>query len=195
MANLCWKLDLLRRGVASESLLDTYESERKPHATFWVEMAAKQAVAIQTLDPEFAKERDEFVRTHPEESAVPTPPALGPGLHEGDTDERAGKLSIQPILADGTRLDDTIGSHFLVAADRAVYDQLPEPTRAALDQDGDTVTLVDPLKIDALLQSVRARAVVIRPDRYILGIGDSPTDLERLVTSIPSIARLSVVPS
>lgn len=195
VANLCWKLDLLRRGVASESLLDTYESERKPHATFWVEMAAKQAVAIQTLDPEFAKERDEFVRTHPEESAVPTPPALGPGLHEGDTDERAGKLSIQPILADGTRLDDTIGSHFLVAADRAVYDQLPEPTRAALDQDGDTVTLVDPLKIDALLQSVRARAVVIRPDRYILGIGDSPTDLERLVTSIPSIARLSVVPS
>ncbi|WP_054685066.1 bifunctional 3-(3-hydroxy-phenyl)propionate/3-hydroxycinnamic acid hydroxylase [Microbacterium sp. No. 7] len=191
VANLVWKLDFVNRGLADDSLLETYESERKPHATFWVETAANQAVAIQTLDPEIAKARDEFIRSHPEASAVPTSPALGPGLHEGDKDERAGKLSIQPVLADGTRLDDMVGLHFVVAAERAVYEQLPEAIKNALDEDGDTVTLLDPLKVGELLSSVNARALVIRPDRYILGVGDTAADLERLVRGIPSIAHLT----
>lgn len=189
VANLAWKMGHVAAGKAEEALLDTYESERKPHATFWVETAANQAVGIQTLDPEVAKGRDEFIRAHPEASAVPTSPALGPGLHEGDRDERAGKLGIQPILADGTRLDDMVGPHFLVAADRTVYTQLPADIRAVLDDDEDTVTLLDPLKIDQVLAASGAKAVVIRPDHYILGVGDTAADLERLVLQIPPIAR------
>ena len=191
VANLVWKLDLVRRDVAGDELLDTYEGERKPHATFWVETAANQAVAIQTLDPAVAQGRDEYIRAHPEASAVPTPPALGRGLHEGETDPRAGKLSVQPILADGIRLDDMVGPHFVVAADRAVYLDLPAAMKAVLDEDGDTVTLVDPLKVDELLASVGGRAVVIRPDHYIMGVADTTADLERLVSEIPSIAHLS----
>ena len=128
-------------------------------------------------------------RVHPGQPrtrrAVPTSPALGPGLHEGDTDERAGKLGMQPILADGTRLDDMVGTHFLVVADRAVYDELPAAIKAVLDEDGDIVTLLDPLKVGQLLASVGAKAVVIRPDHYILGVGDTAADLERLVQRDP----------
>lgn len=191
--NLTWKLALVARGLADASLLDTYESERKPHATFWVETAARQAVIIQTLDPQIAAGRDEFIRAHPEESAVPTSPALGPGLHEGDRDERAGKLGIQPILVDGTRLDDMVGRHFLVAADRAIYSELPGAVKSALDEDGETVTLLDPLKIDQILTAAGAKAVVLRPDHYILGVADTAADLERLVLRIPSIATTATV--
>ncbi len=126
MQNLVWKLDLVARGIADEELLDTYESERKPHATFWVKTAADQAVMIQTTDPEVAAGRDAFIKAHPEASAVPTSEGLGVGLHEGDRDERAGKLSVQPILQDGTRLDDMVGTHFVVAADRGA---LQRPSR------------------------------------------------------------------
>jgi 3-(3-hydroxy-phenyl)propionate hydroxylase len=192
VANLVWKLDLVARGLASDDLLDTYQSERKPHATSWVETAANQAVVIQTLDPHVAEGRDEYIRANPEASAVPPPPALGPGLHEGDRDERAGRLSVQPILADGTRLDDLVGLHFLVVAARDVYDALPESIRESLDEDADVVTLLDPASADQLLHSVQAKALVVRPDHYILGVGDTPTDLERLVREIPSIVHALV---
>lgn len=191
--NLIWKLDLVARGVADESLLDTYETERKPHATFWVETAANQAVIIQTLDATVAEGRDEYIRSHPEATAVPTSPALGAGLHEGDADERAGRLGIQPILADGTRLDDMVGTHFLVAADRAVHSALPAALRAALDTDADVVTLLDPLKVDRILSAAGGRAVVMRPDHYILGVGDTAEDLERLILRIPSVASAAAV--
>ncbi len=191
--NLVWKLDFVARGLASEELLDTYESERKPHATFWVKTAADQAVMIQTTDPEVAARRDEFIRSHPEASAVPTSPALGPGLHEGDRDERAGKLSPQPLLADGTRLDDMTGTHFVVAADWALYNALPAGLKAALDEDGDTVTLLDPLKVGEILAAVGAEAVVIRPDHYILGVADTGDDLERLIHQIPSVAQAATI--
>ena len=190
VANLAWKLDLVKRGVAGDDLLDTYESERKPHATFWVETAANQAVVIQTTDPQVAAQRDQFIRANPGASAVPTSPALGPGLHEGSTDERAGRLAVQPILSDGTRLDDMVGTHFLVVADRGVYEQLPTSAKLALDDDGDVVTLLDPLKIAQILDPLEAKVAVIRPDHYILGVGDTPADLERLLQQIPSIARV-----
>lgn len=189
--NLVWKLDLVARGLAGDDLLDTYESERKPHATFWVETAANQAVGIQTTDPEVAVQRDAFIRANPAASAVPTSPALGPGLHEGATDERAGTLSLQPILGDGTRLDDMIGPHFAVVADRPIYTGLSDEVKRLLDEDGDIVTLLDPLKVDRVLSAAGARALVIRPDHYILGAADTAEVLERLVRRIPSVTSVT----
>ena len=187
--NLVWKLDMVARGRAGDELLDTYESERKPHATFWVKTAAEQAVMIQTTDAEVAAGRDEFIRANPELSAAPHSPRLGSGLHDGDSDERAGKLAPQPILRDGTRLDDMTGAHFVVVAERAMYDALPQHVKSALDDDGDIVTLLDPLKVGEILEGLKARGVVIRPDHYTLGAADTPADLERLIRRIPSIAH------
>jgi len=195
VANLVWKLDLVRRGIADDALLDTYESERKPHATFWVETAANQAVFIQTTDPAVAEGRDAYIAANPGASALPPPPSLGPGLHEGGDGTRAGYLGPQPILSDGTRLDDMVGPHFLVATERSLYDALAPATKAVLDDDGDTVTLLDPAKIDQLIQTVGAKGIVLRPDHYILGVADSASDLERLIHSIPSIAHIATAPA
>jgi 3-(3-hydroxy-phenyl)propionate hydroxylase len=191
VANLVWKLDLVRRGVADASLLDTYESERKPHATAWVETAANQALIIQTTDASVAHGRDEYIRANPGASAVPAPPPLGPGLHEGGDGSRAGHLGPQPILADGIRLDDMVGAHFLVVAQREIHRALPASTRSALEEDPETVTLLDPAKIDRIIEIVGAPAVVLRPDHYILGVADDAAALDRLVHRLPSIASLT----
>lgn len=54
VANLIWKMRLVSRGAADESLLDTYETERRAHAKYWVESAANMARLLQTTDPEVA---------------------------------------------------------------------------------------------------------------------------------------------
>src|SRR5699024_8249578 len=74
IANLAWKLDLVKRGQADDSILDTYESERKPHAQFWVEQAVTAAGFLQTTDAEAAAQRDANIRTNPMAAAPVAPP-------------------------------------------------------------------------------------------------------------------------
>jgi 3-(3-hydroxy-phenyl)propionate hydroxylase len=188
VANLVWKLDAVKRGAADESLLDTYESERMPHARFWVEQATRAAGFMQTTDADVAKQRDAFIRSNPAASA-PVAPALGPGLHEGGTDERAGRLGMQPVLSDGVRLDDMVGSRFLVATTRELYAAVPAALREQLEEHSDIVVLFDPAKVGQILAAAGAQAIVVRPDRYILGLGDTPEALERLIRSIPQVGR------
>jgi 3-(3-hydroxy-phenyl)propionate hydroxylase len=188
VANLVWKLDAVKRGAADESLLDTYESERLPHARFWVEQATTAAAFMQTTDPDVAKQRDAFIRANPAASA-PVAPPLGPGLHEGGTDQRAGRLAMQPILADGVRLDDMVGSRFLVATTPGLYASIPARLRQELEANNDVVVLFDPAKVGQILDAAGAQAVVIRPDRYVLGLGDTPEALERLIRSLPQVGR------
>ncbi len=187
--NLVWKLATVLRGDAGDDLLDTYESERKPHATFWVKTASEQAVMIQTTSPEVAAGRDAFMKAHPEASAAPAAPALGPGLHAGDRHERAGTLGPQPFLSDGVRLDDMVGPHFLVATTREIFDGLSPAARSALEGDGDVVTLTDPAKVGQILKGLGVSAVVLRPDHYILGAADEVAELESLLGLIPSLAH------
>ncbi|WP_290658075.1 bifunctional 3-(3-hydroxy-phenyl)propionate/3-hydroxycinnamic acid hydroxylase [Kocuria sp.] len=186
VANLVWKLDLVKRGAAAPALLDSYETERKPHARFWVEQAVTAAGFLQTTDPGVARQRDAYIRANPL-AAAPVSPPLGPGLHEGDRDDRAGRLSVQPLLKDGVRLDDMVGLHFVVAVPSALYTDLDPVLRTQLESSGDVVVLLDPAKIDPILDGAGARAVVIRPDRYILGAADSAQDLGRLIRMIPGV--------
>jgi 3-(3-hydroxy-phenyl)propionate hydroxylase len=48
-ANLVWKLDLVRRGMAMAGLLDTYDEERRPHAAGLVAHAADTGRLIDQL--------------------------------------------------------------------------------------------------------------------------------------------------
>src|SRR4051795_428912 len=74
VSNLVWKLRLVSEGSAGEDLLDTYESERRPHARYWVEKAASMAGLLQTTDPETAAGRDAYIRANPAAAAPPGAP-------------------------------------------------------------------------------------------------------------------------
>ena len=186
VANLTWKLRLVIRGLAGDDLLDTYESERRAHARYWVEQAATMATLVQTTDPQVAAGRDAYIREHPEAS-VPQAPALGPGLHRGPADPQAGRLSVQPLLADGSRLDDLVGPRFLVAAEASLMQAVGDAARSALDADPETVVFTDPGKVGDLLAATGTAAVVVRPDRYILGTAGSAQELEGLLNLVPTL--------
>jgi 3-(3-hydroxy-phenyl)propionate hydroxylase len=177
-ANLGWKLAAVINGRAREELLDTYESERRAHAAAWIRIATEMSKAVNTLDPEVAARRDEHFRTHQPES-LPTAP-LGPGMH-GHTEagHPAATRAAQGALADGTLLDDVTGWRFLVAADRQLLTQLPAADRERLNNDELVQLFTEPSDVlDRLLEQHGShRALVVRPDRYVLGVADDAIGL------------------
>ncbi|MFJ6730120.1 FAD-dependent monooxygenase [Streptomyces sp. NPDC091281] len=62
-ANLAWKVADVWHGTAGDSLLDTYEAERRPHATEVVRYSERLGGIVMTTSPVRALARDLAVRT------------------------------------------------------------------------------------------------------------------------------------
>jgi len=164
-ANLAWKLARVAAGRSGEALLDTYQSEREPHARAFIAEAVRLGGILQTTDPAVAAARDRRFRETGREEMVNLSPRLGSGAHAGPPP--AGEIFPQPLLADGRRLDAAIGGYrFAVLAPRARHAELA-PLCAA-----NAVALVD---------FATERLVLLRPDRYVAGVADSAAALERLL--------------
>ena len=175
VANLVWKLRLVSQGRAGEDLLDTYESERRPHARYWVEKAATMAGLMQTTDPRDGRRPRRLPARQPgrRRTAVGTAARARPA--HGRRDERAGPtVGAAASCRTGRRLDDLVGARFLLAATPELLDGLAPEVRAAVEADPETVVLTAPDEVGELLTSVEAAAVVVRPDRYVLGLADTP---------------------
>jgi 3-(3-hydroxy-phenyl)propionate hydroxylase len=177
--NLAWKLRDVIAGNALDSLLDTYESERTEHVRAYIELAVELGSVIQTTDPEKARQRDRDLIANPT-MLRPLAPRLGPGLH-GDASPPAATRAAQPRLTDGKLLDDYVGYRFAVLATRHLVDALPAATQARI---GGTNAVLVAAEGEgaAYLADLRAGAVVIRPDRYILGVASTPAELDAVLS-------------
>jgi 3-(3-hydroxy-phenyl)propionate hydroxylase len=185
-ANLSWKLQAVLGGRAPDSLLDSYESERSPHVHEFIELAVRLGDIIQTTDPVLARERDQrFKAGQPEIFEFPSP-RLGPGLLVGDK-PAVGQPFPQPVLADGQLLDTVLGERFAVIGRQALLSSVTAATRQ-LWQQADVVLLPasDP-GLSAWLDEQHVDAVVLRPDRYIMGMATSPKELETITARMPCL--------
>jgi 3-(3-hydroxy-phenyl)propionate hydroxylase len=175
-ANLSWKLAFCLKGRAADTVLDTYYSERAPHARTWTLISSGIARAIEQLadgrPPEIQGEQRPDSR-----------PPLGPGLH-GVTAPPAGTLSIQPFLTGGTRLDDLVGPSFSVIARADVLAECDERTRATWRELGAVVLDAAAARHEEWLTEHDAGAVIIRPDKYVYGTARTAAELDALTTQI-----------
>ena len=189
-ANLAWKLEAVLRGRGEDSLLNSYGSERAPHVHAFIDLAVKLGDIIQTTDPQAARERDaKFKAGQPEIFQFPAP-RLGPGMWQGDSAPVA-QVFPQPRLADGRLLDGMLGLNFAVIGDEAVLNSVSADTRSRWQaQDVVVVPARDP-EVQAWLQQQGVRAVLLRPDRYILGIAQSQADLDNISALLPATAALA----
>lgn len=176
-ANLAWKLALVCHGHSAPSLLETYETERKPHAHAWIDEANRIGSIVMTTDVELARQRDLRLAVDPGELR-PIEPPLGPGLH-GPSPIPAGTLAPQPRLANGQRLDDLVGPRFLLA--------MTDAWRNSIAFQHEFVTILTDVEpgISMLLEQLQAPSAIIRPDRYILGLAHNLHELDRLVARLP----------
>jgi 3-(3-hydroxy-phenyl)propionate hydroxylase len=155
-ANLAWKLEAVLRNHAPESLLDTYESERRPHVEAFIELAVKLGAVLQETDPARAAERDRRFSAGAEMFDFPQP-QLGPGCR-ADAPPPVGTLFPQPLLSDGRLMDEAIGPRFAIVGE---VELLGDRQRTAVGLPG--------IGADWLAQR-GLRAALLRPDRYIADV-------------------------
>jgi 3-(3-hydroxy-phenyl)propionate hydroxylase len=213
VANLCWKLAAVARRRAPDSLLDTYQTERKPHVTEVTRRAVRNGRLITERRKTLA-----FLRNHLLRALTRLPGVLAGGqklIWIPDARYRAGFLAAdahaavgwqlpQPWVTDATgeklRLDDVLGGgwavlHFgaaPVGADqwarlgaRSLAATAGDPTTRAIHDDDGTLT--------RWLRSKKAAAVVVRPDGFVFAAAASgrplpapPTGLVDLTRPIPA---------
>lgn len=182
-SNLAWKLAAVIRGEANEELLNTYESEREPHAREFISTAVRLGQVIQNINPEVLRQRDkEFSQT--QFFATPQPP-LGPGAHGGGG--LGGRLIPQAVLGDGSRTDDVIGYAYSLFVS-------PEALDVAKDVVGDLMPIVvttEPV-LAKWMETSGIVAALVRPDRYVDGVAGTVGELEQLIQSRSLQAQIIV---
>ena len=178
-SNLAWKLQAVLTGIASDDLLDTYESERAPHVQAFIELAVRLGDIIQTTDPEAAKARDaKFRQGQPEIFQFPAP-VLGHGMVAAGP-VPVGQTFPQPQLSNGQWLDEAIGNHFAVIALPELLQEVSPQTRAQWKQWQVVSQSAQDESLRAWLDQQSVRAVLVRPDRYILGMVNTSSQLDAL---------------
>jgi len=130
-ANLAWKLAMVLKEGAPDTLLDSYEQERQPHVRTLVATAKEFGLIIGELDPAAAALRDETLRGQLERGEAETirqrfVPNLTTGIIDREPEARgAGSLFVQPKVRRPARadapdnealLDDLLRSRFLIAS-------------------------------------------------------------------------------
>lgn len=183
VANLAWKLQAVLAGQAPDTLLDSYEAERSPHVHAFIELAVRLGNIIQTTDPEQARSRDaRFRQDQPEIFEFPAP-RIGPGLWLGEAAPVA-QIFPQPRLADGRLLDEALGQRFAVIGLAPALAAASAATQAHWQASG-VAMLEANGSLQNWLQAQAAQAVVLRPDRYIMGLAKSPGELDAITALMP----------
>jgi 3-(3-hydroxy-phenyl)propionate hydroxylase len=109
-------------------------------------------------------------------------PRLGPGLAAG-WHGPSGDIAPQPTLADGIRLDDRVGYRFAALLKPDFAASLPAETIEHLTSREVIIVDDDAPEQQAWLQTIDAPAVLVRPDRYVLGAARSAQELHSLAAA------------
>ncbi|MDX1886287.1 bifunctional 3-(3-hydroxy-phenyl)propionate/3-hydroxycinnamic acid hydroxylase [Mycolicibacterium sp. 120270] len=186
--NLSWKLAGVLNGDLPESVLDSYEQERKPHTRALIRLALTVGRAM-TSGGDFGN----LVRR----AVVPRMHHV-PGLRDKVVDSRTpplrrsamvlrsrsprrltGSLCPNPVLPDGRRLDEAVGGGFaLISAAPVTASQ-----RAELERRGAAILVAQPgTDLADWLRGGRAAAAIVRPDRTVMAAGRR---VDRLCDAVP----------
>lgn len=181
-ANLCWKLAAVINGQAPDSLLDTYQDERKPHVTETTRRACMAGRLITEHNPIIATVRNHVIRTLLRVPGAPTlaqnrmwvPDAhytdglLAPGRRRG----AVGRLIPQPWVSnaagDKVRLDDILGGRWTVLH----AGTQPRGAQAWTNLGARAIQINEP-SLTCWLKRHKANAVVLRPDGFVYAAAES----------------------
>ncbi len=208
--NLAWKLDLVLNGQADDSLLDTYQLERRPHASDIVDLSMYLGKVICIPDQAAAGLRD---RAFFERTVAPPPPF--PCLTTGLIARDAAGAALAPaglLGPHGTvrfkhhtgRFDDVVGLGFiLVLRDAAADAAMSAVARARLAvlgvksvylarrPDAEPSYAVDDLdqKFGPFMDRLGLAAMLVRPDFYLYGGVAEAAGLDGLSASLAADLR------
>ena len=186
-AALSWRLDLILRGIADETLLASYTAERRPQNEWIVNVSTEMGRVSCVLDREAAEARDAALRGAGAPPLVALP-ALAAGLRAGTA--LAGERAVQGFVrldAETGRFNDLAGDGFVLLV-RGVS-ALSAEDEAFLARIGARVVLDHELedldgRLTAWLDEHGVAAVVTRPDHYVFGAVATREDLPTLLDEL-----------
>lgn len=191
--NLTWKLVGVLDKSLPESVLDTYEQERKLHVAAMILMAVSVGTAMtgggragdlirQVVFPRMQGLRLPGTRA----SAVE---GVTPGLRSSDLVIKsrrrgglAGTLCPNPVLSDGVSFDEMVGNRFALVTSVPLTDA----QRGELDSRGTVVVAASAgSELDRWLREGRATAAIVRPDRTVM---QASVDTAAICRAVPAFA-------
>ncbi|EIZ79723.1 monooxygenase FAD-binding protein [Novosphingobium sp. Rr 2-17] len=194
-AALSWRLDLALKGLAGDLLLDTYESERAPHARAWVFNAIELGKIICVLDPAAAEARDAGMRAAREAGAPPPSdeilPSLGKGAHWDD--HGGGTLAVGGLVERAIgqgHFDDVVGTGFVLLSRSGDPAEALSEENAALfaSLGGITADVAAATDVSgaytAWFEKLDADTALVRPDFYVFGAASGPDAANELVSAL-----------
>jgi 3-(3-hydroxy-phenyl)propionate hydroxylase len=181
--NLAWKLDLVLRGMAPDSLLDTYEAERKPHARVYIDGSDKLAAFAfsgRGAPPVLAAEP--VVTTGVLRSSDGAPVGeVGP---QGNVSRNGSKGRFDNVAGPGFQLlalgfhpDRHLEEHHLQFLDTIGTARAGFGTQTGLMRDVDGT-------YERYFRDHRIVALLMRPDFVIYGVARSADELAALVDGL-----------
>ncbi|MFD7502860.1 bifunctional 3-(3-hydroxy-phenyl)propionate/3-hydroxycinnamic acid hydroxylase [Streptomyces sp. NPDC059850] len=213
VVNLAWKLDLVLRDRANESLVDSYAEERRAQAKAAILASVQLGRVVCVTDPAAAAERDTTVLANRRgrQAARPEPakPLTGGLLHR-----RPGAEAIEPpagaVVPQGRvswqgrsgLFDEVVGHGFVLLTTDDPHAALDEdrlsfladletrvvrllPPGHAPDGAADVIDVVD---VDDVylpyLARFAATSLLVRPDYHVFGAASGTGDAEALIDDL-----------
>jgi 3-(3-hydroxy-phenyl)propionate hydroxylase len=199
--NVLWKLALVARKGAADSLLDTYEAERSPHVRDLIEASVQAARMLTIKDEVVARARDEGMRAQAQARTSTTAPdtplarlrtglvlesaAAGGRLESGRPMPQPyvttpnGRVKLDTLLGNGFALiGGTRGTRGLTASSLAFLERIGA---MIVDFGGASPRIDD----EVLSRWVEGGGIaLIRPDRYLFAVSDTASDANGFVEAL-----------
>jgi len=177
--NLTWKLAGVLDNSLPESVLDTYEQERKFHAVAMILMAVSVGAAMtgggrlgdlirHVVFPRLQNMHVPRTRTSAADGVTPGLRKSALVIKSRTLGQLAGTLCPNPVLDDSVRFDEVVGNRFALITSSPLSDV----QRKELSSRGAAVVPADPgSELDDWLRKGHATAAIVRPDRAVMQAG------------------------
>ena len=170
-SNLAWKISLCIKNKHDGKFLDTYQTERFSNAKEYIETTMRMGEFVNAVGSENITDN---ISSGPDgtKSMQSIKPKLGVGLGS-NKDKNRGKTFPQLKMKNGKTLDEKFSkSPLLLTSSKLVKKVSLKKIQSISDKD---------IKgLSNLLKTYKAKAIIVRPDRFILKTYKSINDFNRI---------------
>jgi 3-(3-hydroxy-phenyl)propionate hydroxylase len=159
VSNLAWKLALSCKNGHNEKLLDSYQTERSPNVRDYINTTMKMGELLNAIGSTNVSDTI-FMQSDGTIKMETIKPALGKGLGF-NKDINRGKVFPSVMSKDGDSFDKFFDKETIIIADQNIIETIKDINIPKLSS-------IDFPELKRILDFFKSKALIIRPDRYIL---------------------------
>ena len=170
-SNLAWKINLSIRNKHSEDFLDTYQTERFSNVKEYIKTTMRMGEFVNAIGSDKITEN---VSSQPDgtRKMQSIKPKLGFGLGN-KRDKNRGKVFPQLKMKNGKTLDDKFSTSPLVLLKSQLKNQKSNIKLPI-------ITEKEVVGLSGVLKSYDAKAIIVRPDRFVLKTCNNDKDFNQI---------------